>query len=102
MAATVAVENANKTGEVLVFGNDGTNESLQTIKDGLIIAETWHGFPEWGWYGVETAVKICLGLDVDKFVDIGPRTEYSDNVDVFIDPEFDPIDWEGILKEAGR
>lgn len=102
MAATVAVENANKTGEVLVFGNDGTNESLQAIKDGLIIAETWHGFPEWGWYGVETAVKICLGLDVDKFVDIGPRTEYSDNVDVFIDPEFDPIDWEGILKEAGR
>lgn len=100
MAATVAVENAGKTDEVMVFGNDGTKETIPTIVAGKITAETWHGFPEWGWYGVETAVRLCLGLECESFIDIGPRTLYAGNAESFLNPEFDAIDWAGMVAEA--
>lgn len=103
MACISAVEAANVQENCKVFGNDGTIESLQAIADGKIVAETWHGFPEWGWYGMETAVKLHLGLETPMLVDINPRTVYSGNVEVFQNMENNlvPIDWEGILTQAG-
>lgn len=85
--------------EVKIFTNDGTPESVQRIREGRIIAETWHGFPEWGWYGTKYAVMLALGLEdmVPKFVDIRPRTEWQGNADMFYpDPALEPIDWEEI------
>jgi len=85
--------------EVKIFTNDGTPESVERIKEGRIIAETWHGFPEWGWYGTKYAVMLALGLKdmVPQFVDIRPRTEWQGNADMFYpDPALEPINWEEI------
>jgi ribose transport system substrate-binding protein len=92
----IAVKNMNRP-EVATFSQDGTPESLEAIKAGTMMAETWHGFPEWGWYGAEFAVKLALGQEVPAVFDCRPRTEYAGNIDSFYpDVKLDAIDWKGI------
>ena len=87
--------------KVAVFTNDVTPESTDAIRAGKLIAETHHGFPEWGWFGTEFAVRIACGLDVPPFEDIRPRTVYQGNADLFYpDPSLPTIDWEGIKTEC--
>ncbi|MGH8958530.1 MAG: sugar ABC transporter substrate-binding protein [Acidimicrobiia bacterium] len=86
---------------VAVFTNDVTPESTDAIRAGKIIAETHHGFPEWGWFGTEFAVRLACGLDVPPLEDIRPRTVYDGNADLFYpEPSLRAIDWEGIKAEC--
>ncbi|HHY46641.1 MAG TPA: sugar ABC transporter substrate-binding protein [Firmicutes bacterium] len=101
LGAMLAVEAAGRQKEVKVFTNDGTPESVDRIREGRLIAETWHGFPEWGWYGTKFAVMLALGQEVPKIFDVRPRTEYKDNADDFYPvPKLEPIDWEAIKARA--
>jgi ribose transport system substrate-binding protein len=87
---------------VAVFTNDVTPESTARLSEGKLIAETHHGFPEWGWFGTEFAVRLACGLDVPKTKDIRPRTVWSENADLFYpEPKLPPIDWEGIKADCG-
>lgn len=102
MGAVTAVSNLNRT-EVLISGNDGTEETVDAIRNGQIVTETWHGFPEWGWYGIQYAVMLATGQgdDVPDFYDICPRTEYAGNADQFYpDTKLDAIPWEDIIANA--
>ncbi len=83
--------------KVAVFTNDVTPESTDRIREGKLIAETHHGFPEWGWFGTEFAVTLACGGQVPKQYDIRPRTVYRGNADQFYpNPALPPIDWEAI------
>jgi len=87
--------------KVAVFTNDVTPESVARIGEGKIIAETTHGFADWGWYGTEFAVRLVCGLEVPKTFDIRPRTAYIANATLFYPkPVLPPIDWEGIKKNS--
>jgi ribose transport system substrate-binding protein len=84
-------------GKVAVFTNDVTPESVARIKEGKIVAETHHGFAEWGWFGTQFAVQLACGQQVPKTQDIRPRTVWQDNADQFYpDIELPPIDWNQI------
>jgi len=97
LGAMLAVEGAGREDEVKVFTNDVTPESADRIAEGRMVAETHHGFPEWGWYGSEFAVKIVCGMDVPQIFDIRPRTMYQDNSGLFYpEPALESIDWAGI------
>jgi ribose transport system substrate-binding protein len=86
---------------VAVFTNDVTPESVARIGEGKIIAETTHGFADWGWFGTEFAVRLACGLDVPKTFDIRPRTAYMTNATLFYpEPALPPIDWDGIKKKS--
>lgn len=86
--------------KVAVFTNDVTPESVDRISEGKIVAETTHGFADWGWYGGEYAVMLACGEDVPETFDIRPRTVYQTNARQFYpDPALPPIDWAKI-KEA--
>src|ERR671914_1518317 len=61
-------------GKVAVFTNDVTPESVDAIKAGKIIAETHHGFAEWGWFGTQFSVMIACGQEAPATFDIRPRT----------------------------
>jgi ribose transport system substrate-binding protein len=88
-------------GKVSIFTNDVTPESTERIREGKIIAETHHGFPEWGWFGTEYAVRIACGLEVPETKDIRPRTVWQGNADQFYpSPELPEIDWEGIKADC--
>ena len=101
LGAMLAVEAAGRQDEVKMFTNDVTPESANRMREGRLIAETHHGFPEWGWYGTKFAVMLALGQDVPQIFDIRPRTMYRDNVNLFYPtPALEPIDWEGI--KAGQ
>jgi len=101
LGAMYTCENHKRT-EVAVLTNDGTPESVQRVREGRLIAETWHGFPEWGWYGTEFAVCKALGLEVPQIFDIRPRIEYIDNVDEFYpEPKLVPIPW-GLIKANAK
>lgn len=103
LGAMLAIEAAGRAKEVKVFTNDGTPESVDRIREGRIIAETWHGFPEWGWYGTKFAVMLALKQAVPKIFDILPRTEYRANADDFYPvPKLEPIDWEAIKAASKR
>jgi ribose transport system substrate-binding protein len=83
--------------KVAIFTNDVTPESTDAIRGGKLIAETHHGFPEWGWFGTEFAVKLVCGVDVPQTQDIRPRTVWQGNADQFYPtPKLPEIDWEGI------
>lgn len=100
LGAMLATEAAKRQDEVKIFTNDVTPESTERIREGRMVAETTHGFADWGWYGVEYAVRAALGLDVPPFFDIRPRTMYKENADEFYPtPKLEPIDWDAIKAE---
>lgn len=79
---------------IAVITNDGTPKSLKMIDQRRIIAEVWHGFPEWGWHGIEFAAKAVQGGEVPESHDIVPRIEFSGNVRQFFPhPKLPKIDW---------
>lgn len=83
--------------KVAIFTNDVTPESVDRISEGKIIAETTHGFADWGWFGTEFAVELACGMEVPPTFDIRPRTAYMENARLFYpDPVLPAIDWEGI------
>jgi len=88
-------------GKVAIFTNDVTPESTDAIRDGKLVAETHHGFPEWGWFGTQFAVQLACGQEVPGTYDIRPRTVYADNADQFYpDPQLPPIDWDKIKQDC--
>jgi len=100
MGAMLAAEAAGRQDEVAIFTNDVTPESVMLVAEGRMVAETTHGFADWGWYGVEYAVRAALGLDVPPIFDIRPRTMYQENAhEFFPDPKLEPIDWDAIKTE---
>jgi ribose transport system substrate-binding protein len=105
MLAAEAADRLEKAGDgvkvgdktVAIFTNDVTPESVERIKEGKLIAETTHGFADWGWFGGEFAVELACGMEVPATYDIRPRTAYIKNADLFYpDPVLPAIDWEGI------
>jgi ribose transport system substrate-binding protein len=83
--------------KVAVFTNDVTPESVDRIAEGKIVAETTHGFADWGWYGTEFAVQVVCGMDVPQTFDIRPRIAYIENARLFYpDPVLPEIDWEAV------
>jgi ribose transport system substrate-binding protein len=100
MGAMLATEAVGRQDEVKIFTNDVTPESTMRVAEGRMVAETTHGFADWGWYGVEYAIRAALGLDVPEIFDIRPRTMYKDNADEFYpEPKLEPIDWDAIKAE---
>jgi len=86
---------------VAIFTNDVTPESVERLAEGRMIAETTHGFADWGWFGGEFAVKIACGQEVPATFDIRPRIAYQENARLFYpDPVLPEIDWEGIKAEC--
>jgi ribose transport system substrate-binding protein len=87
--------------KVAVFTNDVTPESVARIGEGKMVAETTHGFADWGWFGTEFAVKLAVGMTVPKTFDIRPRIAYKANANIFYpNPALPTIDWEGIKKSS--
>ena len=90
-------------GKVAVFTNDVTPESVDAIREGRIVAETHHGFAEWGWLGTAAAVRLACGLEVEQFQDIRPRTVYQGNADDFYPNMALPeIPWSDIAASCQR
>lgn len=94
-------DTARPDGTVSIFTNDVTPESVSYIGEGRMIAETHHGFAEWGWFGTEFAVKVACGIDVPQQQDIRARTVWSGNADLFYpDIDLPEIDWEEIKADC--
>jgi ribose transport system substrate-binding protein len=86
---------------VAIFTNDVTPESVDRIAEGRMVAETTHGFADWGWFGTEFAVRLACGLEVPETFDIRPRIAYSANARLFYpEPALPEIDWAGIAEEC--
>ncbi|MDX0459733.1 substrate-binding domain-containing protein [Sinorhizobium medicae] len=83
--------------KVAIFTNDVTPESVDRIAEGKMIAETTHGFADWGWFGTKFAVELACGLEVPKTFDIRPRSVYEANARNFYpEPKLESIDWKAI------
>ena len=98
IGSSIACENLGRAGIILTT-NDGTPESIDMIREGKLMAETWHGFPEWGWYGTYFAVQLTYGQgdDVPKTFDVRPRTAYKGNADNFYpNTKLEVLDWESV------
>jgi ribose transport system substrate-binding protein len=88
-------------GKISLFTNDNTPESTDAIRQGKLIAETTHGFPEWGHFGAQFAVQIACGQEVPETFDIRPRTVWEGNADQFYpQPKLEPIDWAKIRSDC--
>jgi ribose transport system substrate-binding protein len=82
---------------VAVFTNDVTPESVDRIAEGKMIAETTHGFADWGWFGTAFAVRLACGIAPEATFDIRPRIAWKDNARQFYpEPALPAIDWDEI------
>jgi ribose transport system substrate-binding protein len=94
-------ETPPEEGKVAIFTNDVTPESTDAIREGNIIAETHHGFAEWGWFGTKFGVQLACGQDVPKTYDIRPRTVWQGNADLFYpNPDLPEINWQQIKNDC--
>lgn len=90
-------------GNISIFTNDVTPESVDAIAAKRMIAETHHGFPEWGWFGTEFAVRLACGLEVPASYDIRPRTVWEGNTGLFYpQPELPEINWQEIAQTCAK
>lgn len=97
LGALAAVEAAGRQDEIKIFSNDVTPESALRIAEGRLVAETHHGFADWGWYGTKFAVQLALGQPVPPTFDIRPRLMYKENTARFYPaPALEAIDWTAI------
>ena len=94
-------ETPPEEGKVAIFTNDVTPESTDAIRQGKIIAETHHGFPEWGWFGTKFGVQLACGQDIPQTYDIRPRTVWQGNADLFYPtPDLPEINWQQIKNDC--
>lgn len=102
-----SASNAPTVGDatVAVFTNDVTPESVDRIAEGKMIAETTHGFADWGWFGTAFAVQLACGETPAATFDIRPRIAYQANARLFYpDPVLPVVKWDEIkanCKKAG-
>ncbi|HET7715785.1 MAG TPA: sugar ABC transporter substrate-binding protein, partial [Bauldia sp.] len=65
--------------------------------EGKMIAETTHGFADWGWFGTAFAVQLACGETPAATFDIRPRIAYQANARQFYpDPVLPEINWQEI------
>ena len=114
LGAMLAAQNANRlqtageapsmgSGKVAVFMNDVTPESVDRIAEGKIIAETTHGFADWGWYGTKIAVQLACKAEVPKIFDIRPRSVDKQNARQFYpDPKLEQVNWQDIRSKCKK
>jgi len=96
LGAMLAAERLGRK-DVKVFTNDVTPESADRVREGRMVAETTHGFVDWGWYGGKYAVMLACKESAPEKFDIRPRTMYKDNTDLFFpQPKVEPIDWAAV------
>ncbi|MCB0125872.1 MAG: substrate-binding domain-containing protein, partial [Caldilineaceae bacterium] len=99
LGALAAVEAEQRQDEVKIVSNDVTPESVRLMREGRLLAETHHGFADWGWYGAEYSVKLALGQPVPPSLDIRPRTMIQANTACFYPhPQLRAIDWQAIAQ----
>lgn len=88
---------------VAVFTNDVTPESVDRIAEGKMIAETTHGFADWGWFGTAFAVELACGGTPPATFDIRPRIAYVDNARQFYpDPALPAVDWAALRADCKK
>jgi ribose transport system substrate-binding protein len=114
LGAMLAAQNANRlrsagepieigSGKVAIFMNDVTPESVDRIAEGKVIAETTHGFADWGWYGTKIAVEIACKIEPPKIFDIRPRSVDKQNAHQFYpDPKLENVDWKDLRSNCKK
>jgi ribose transport system substrate-binding protein len=114
LGAMLAAQNANRlrsagepiqigSGKVSIFMNDVTPESVDRIAEGKVIAETTHGFADWGWYGTKIAVEIACKIEPPKIFDIRPRSVDKQNAHQFYpDPKLENVDWKDLRSNCKK
>jgi len=98
IGARIAAENAGREDDVMILTQGGTAESSEWTRDQKLTADTWHGFPDWGWYGVQFAVMQVMGHSPPYMFDIGARTQWQGNAHMFYPyVQLPVIPWQEIL-----
>ncbi len=93
MGALEAVKAAGLLGELLVVGNDGTSEALQSVKDGELSA-TVHIYPDFGGkIGVDLALRVLAGQVPPSVIYTNQALIDPSNVDL---PAEEVIGWTGL------
>jgi ribose transport system substrate-binding protein len=104
IGSSIVCDNLGRT-DIILTTNDGTPESIDMIREGKLLAETWHGFPEWGWYGTYFAVQLTYGqgADVPPTFDVRPRIAYKGNADNFYpNTKLEKLDWVSVIEKYGK
>ncbi|MEL7656408.1 MAG: sugar ABC transporter substrate-binding protein [Bacillota bacterium] len=80
IGAVRAVKEANKTDQIKVIGFDGISEALNMIVAGELYGSVAQYPAEMGILGVENAVKLLNGEEVEQNIDTGAKLILPENV----------------------
>ena len=87
MGALKAIQEAGKSGNILVVGFDGQKEAYELIKAGKFSATALNSPKELARLVVESVVKYLDGEQLDKVIHTPAVLITKDNVDRYYDPE---------------
>jgi ribose transport system substrate-binding protein len=86
-AVARAVDQAGRSGEVLVIGTDGVPQAISDIRNGDLAA-TATPFPYCqGFWALESAARVLNGQEVPLWVETSDTVITAENVDKFFDSE---------------
>lgn len=92
LGAVQAVEEAGKTGEISVIGKDGAPIGKHAIKDGTMVQSSAQRPTYMGYLGVQEAVDLLNGKEIEFNVSIPSYTITADNIDEFDLDAWDSLD----------
>lgn len=96
MGVVESVKGANKLGEIIVVGNDGTSEALESIKNGDLSA-TVNIYPDFGGkISLDIALRYLAGQSIPKVVYTSQALIDSTNVNK---PAEEIIGWQPLTFE---
>jgi ribose transport system substrate-binding protein len=86
LGALEAIDAAGRQDEMFIVSVDGAKEAMEAIKNGTSFEMTAAQLPTLiGKIGVETAMKVLNGEEVDRFIPVDVFSVTPENVDEFLE-----------------
>ena len=85
LGALEALNSSRMLDQVEVIGFDGTDEAIQAVKEGRMTATVAQQPYKMGQMGVELAVEVLNGNDIENEIQVPVQLITKENVDEFID-----------------
>ena len=82
LAHAKVVKEMGKAGKVIIVGFDDLNETLDYIREGVVLATIAQGAYLWGYWGIHNLYKLSIGEQIDEITYPPFSVVTRENIDI--------------------
>lgn len=83
IGAMQAVNSANLTGEIKIYGSDATDQAVEAVKNGQMAGTVYFDIEDEAYAAIDAIYKLCAGEEVEKEILMPPTLITSENINEF-------------------